>query len=49
MKTVRMPRADYIKEHKRLIRTLRSGNKHKIKLEYLLQSKELNSYLRKRK
>jgi hypothetical protein len=43
-----MPEAIYLKEHKRLIKLLKSGNKA-MKKEAKEQEKEVASYLKKRR
>jgi hypothetical protein len=49
MKIVRMPRATFIREHKKLIRDLRYGNRRDILKQATKQSRELNAYLRRTK
>lgn len=49
MKYVKIPKKDFIREHNRLIRILKSGNSKALKSEYKEQSKELKNYLRGKK
>lgn len=48
-KSIRMSSKDFVKEHKRLIKVLRYGNRKSILKEASAQNRELNKYLRRKK
>jgi ribonuclease I len=47
MKFVTMPEAQYIREHKRLIKELHNPSKKKLRKEAELQTKEIKKYIKK--
>ena len=47
MDYIKMSKSDFIKEHEKLIKVLKSGNKKGLREELKSQSKELNKIRRK--
>jgi len=47
-KFVKISRSDFIKEHRKLIKILKTGNKRGLKQEFRSQLRELKSYLKKK-
>ena len=48
MNKITMTKQSFIKEHKDLLKTLKSGDKNSLNKEYKEQSSELNKYIGKK-
>ena len=48
MKYVRLSKTEFIREHKKLVRDLKYGNRRDLLKQATKQSKELKSYLRRK-
>jgi hypothetical protein len=46
MAKICMSRTDFIKEHRKLLKVLKSGDKRALSSEYREQSRELEKYMR---
>lgn len=48
MKTIKTPKTEMVKEHKHLVKVLKSGNRADFEREAKKQSKELKEYIKKK-